>query len=44
MIYFVSVNERSKMLKEIKSDIYHLMHPKLTFFLTSISWEVIEKF
>lgn len=25
------------MLKEIKSDIYHLMHPKLTFFLTSIS-------
>lgn len=25
------------MLKEIKSDIYYLMHPKLTFFLTSIS-------
>lgn len=25
------------MLKEIKSDIYHLMHPKVTFFLTSIS-------
>ncbi len=27
------------MLKEIKSNIYHLMHPKLTFFLTSISKE-----
>jgi flavin reductase (DIM6/NTAB) family NADH-FMN oxidoreductase RutF len=25
------------MLKEIKSDIYHLMHPKMAFFLTSIS-------
>ena len=25
------------MLKEIKSNIYHLMHPKMTFFLTSIS-------
>ncbi|GAB4535912.1 MAG: flavin reductase family protein [Thermodesulfovibrionia bacterium] len=25
------------MLKEIKSDIYHLMHPKMVFFLTSIS-------
>lgn len=25
------------MLKEMKSDIYHLMHPKMTFFLTSIS-------
>ncbi|MCX7793886.1 MAG: flavin reductase family protein [Thermodesulfovibrionales bacterium] len=25
------------MLKEIKSDIYHLLHPKLAFFLTSIS-------
>ncbi len=24
------------MLKEIKSDIYHLLHPKITFFLTSI--------
>jgi flavin reductase (DIM6/NTAB) family NADH-FMN oxidoreductase RutF len=24
-------------LKEIKSEIYHLLHPKLTFFLTSIS-------
>lgn len=27
------------MLKEIKSDIYHLMHPKMAFFLTSISKE-----
>ncbi len=25
------------MLKEIKSDIYHLMHPKMAFFLTSIA-------
>ncbi|BCB96186.1 flavin reductase [Dissulfurispira thermophila] len=25
------------MLKQIKSDIYHLMHPKMAFFLTSIS-------
>lgn len=25
------------MLKEIKSGIYHLLHPKMTFFLTSIS-------
>lgn len=25
------------MLKEIRSDIYHLMHPKMAFFLTSIS-------
>jgi flavin reductase (DIM6/NTAB) family NADH-FMN oxidoreductase RutF len=25
------------MLKEIKSDIYHLLHPKMAFFLTSIS-------
>lgn len=25
------------MLKEIKSDIYHLMHPKIAFFLTSIA-------
>jgi len=25
------------MLKEIKTDIYHLMHPKMAFFLTSIS-------
>ncbi len=25
------------MLKEIKSDIYHLLHPKVAFFLTSIS-------
>jgi flavin reductase (DIM6/NTAB) family NADH-FMN oxidoreductase RutF len=24
------------MLKEIKSEIYHLLHPKITFFLTSI--------
>lgn len=24
------------MLKEIKSDIYHLLHPKMAFFLTSI--------
>ena len=24
------------MLKEIKSDIYHLLHPKITFFLTSV--------
>jgi len=23
-------------LKEIKSDIYHLLHPKITFFLTSV--------
>jgi flavin reductase (DIM6/NTAB) family NADH-FMN oxidoreductase RutF len=27
------------MLKEIKSDIYHLLHPKMAFFLTSISKE-----
>lgn len=27
------------MLKKIKSDIYHLLHPKMTFFLTSISKE-----
>lgn len=27
------------MLKEIRSEIYHLLHPKLTFFLTSISKE-----
>jgi len=25
------------MLKEIKSDIYHLLHPKMAFFLTSMS-------
>ncbi|MEW6738760.1 MAG: flavin reductase family protein [Nitrospirota bacterium] len=25
------------MLKEMKSDIYHLMHPKMAFFLTSIA-------
>ncbi len=25
------------MLKQIKSDIYHLMHPKMAFFLTSIA-------
>ena len=25
------------MLKEIKSDIYHLLHPKMAFFLTSIA-------
>jgi flavin reductase (DIM6/NTAB) family NADH-FMN oxidoreductase RutF len=25
------------MLKQVKSDIYHLLHPKMTFFLTSIS-------
>lgn len=25
------------MLKEIQSNIYHLLHPKMTFFLTSIS-------
>lgn len=25
------------MLKEITSDIYHLLHPKIVFFLTSIS-------
>ena len=25
------------MLKEIKTDIYHLLHPKMAFFLTSIS-------
>jgi flavin reductase (DIM6/NTAB) family NADH-FMN oxidoreductase RutF len=25
------------MLKEIKSDIYHLLHPKMVFFLTSIA-------
>jgi len=25
------------MLKEIKSEIYHLLHPKIAFFLTSIS-------
>lgn len=25
------------MLKEIKSDIYHLLHPKMAFFLTSIN-------
>jgi hypothetical protein len=25
------------MLKEIKTDIYHLLHPKITFFRTSIS-------
>lgn len=25
------------MLKEINSEIYHLLHPKITFFLTSIS-------
>lgn len=25
------------MLKQIKSDIYHLLHPKMAFFLTSIS-------
>lgn len=25
------------MLREIKSDIYHLLHPKMVFFLTSIS-------
>jgi flavin reductase (DIM6/NTAB) family NADH-FMN oxidoreductase RutF len=25
------------MLKEIRSDIYHLLHPKITFFLTSVS-------
>jgi flavin reductase (DIM6/NTAB) family NADH-FMN oxidoreductase RutF len=24
------------MLREIKSDIYHLLHPKVTFFLTSV--------
>lgn len=27
------------MLKQIKSDIYHLVHPKMAFFLTSISKE-----
>ncbi len=27
------------MLKQIKSDIYHLLHPKTAFFLTSISKE-----
>lgn len=27
------------MLKENKSDMYHLLHPKMTFFLTSISKE-----
>jgi flavin reductase (DIM6/NTAB) family NADH-FMN oxidoreductase RutF len=26
-------------MKEIKTDIYHLMHPKMAFFLTSISKE-----
>ncbi len=25
------------MLKQIKSDIYHLLHPKMAFFLTSVS-------
>ncbi len=25
------------MLKEVRSDIYHLMHPKMAFFLTSIA-------
>lgn len=25
------------MIREVKSDIYHLLHPKITFFLTSIS-------
>lgn len=25
------------MLKQIKSDIYHLLHPKMVFFLTSVS-------
>ncbi len=24
------------MIKEIKSEIYHLLHPKITFFLTSV--------
>jgi flavin reductase (DIM6/NTAB) family NADH-FMN oxidoreductase RutF len=27
------------MLKQIKSNIYHLMHPKIAFFLTSVSKE-----
>ena len=27
------------MLKEIKSDIYHLLHPKIAFFLTSMNKE-----
>ncbi len=25
------------MLKQVKSEIYHLLHPKMTFFLTSVS-------
>lgn len=25
------------MLREVTADIYHLLHPKMTFFLTSIS-------
>jgi flavin reductase (DIM6/NTAB) family NADH-FMN oxidoreductase RutF len=27
------------MLKEVKEDIYHLLHPKMAFFLTSVSRE-----